>query len=193
MDRTRPVSLLLLAALVAGTGCASDFTGPSAEAVAVEQPADTVESPALLLGGLLGGTLGTVTNTVTSTVSLLTCSSLPYRKTTKTIGADGGTITVGRHRLVIPRGALKRNVTITAEQMPGTSNSVRFSPEGLHFERPTELTLSYENCLDLPLPKRVAYTDEGLRILELLRSRDVQSKRTVSGTVDHFSRYAVAY
>jgi hypothetical protein len=70
---------------------------------------------------------------------------------------------------------------------------VRFSPEGLHFERPTELTLSYENCLDLPLPKRVAYTDEGLRILELLRSRDVQSKRTVSGTVDHFSRYAVAY
>lgn len=193
MNRTRFASLLLFAGLVAGTGCASDFTGPSTESVAVEQPADTVESPALLLGGLLGGTLGTVTNAVTSTVSLLTCSSLPYRKTTKTIGADGGTITVGRHRLVIPRGALKRNVTITAEQMPGTSNSVRFSPEGLHFERPTELTLSYENCLDLPLPKRVAYTDEGLRILELLRSRDVQSKRTVSGTVDHFSRYAVAY
>ena len=193
MNRTRFASLLLFAGLVAGTGCASDFTGPSTESVAVEQPADTVESPALLLGGLLGGTLGTVTNAVTSTVSLLTCSSLPYRKTTKTIGADGGTITVGRHRLVIPRGALKRNVTITAEQMPGTSNSVRFSPEGLHFERPTELTLSYENCLDLPLPKRVAYTDEGLRILELLLSRDVQSKRTVSGTVDHFSRYAVAY
>ena len=193
MNRTRIATLLLFAGLVAGTGCANDFTGPSAETVVVEQPADTVESPALLLGPLLGGTLGTVTNALTSTVSLLTCSSLPYRSTTRTIGAEGGIISVGRHRLVVPRGALRQNVTITAEQMPGTSNSVRFSPEGLHFERAAELTLSYENCLDLPLPKRVAYTDEGLRILELLRSRDVQSKRTVTGSVDHFSRYAVAY
>ena len=193
MNRTRLVPLLLLAALVAGTGCASDFTGPSTEAVVMEQSADTVESPALLLGGLLGGTLGTVTNTLSGTISLLTCSSQPYRKTTKTIGAEGGAISVGRHRLVVPRGALRHKVTITAEQIPGTSNSVRFSPEGLRFERPTELTLSYENCLDLPLPKRVAYTDEGLRILELLRSRDVTSKRTVTSPVDHFSRYAVAY
>ena len=193
MNRTRFASLLLFAGLVAGTGCASDFTGPSTEAVAVEQPADTVESPALLLGSLLDGTLATVTNTVSSTVSLLSCSSLPYRVTTKTIGAEGGTISVGRHRLIVPRGALTRNVTITAEQMPGTSNSVRFSPEGLRFERSTALTLSYENCLDLPLPKRIAYTNEGMTILELLLSRDVPSKQTVTGPVDHFSRYAVAY
>ena len=193
MNRSRFASLLLFAALLAGTGCANDFTGPSTEAAVVEQPADTVESPALFLGSLLGGTLGTVTNTLNSTVSLLTCRSLPYRTTTRTIGAGGGTISVGQHRLVIPAGALKRSVTITAEQMPGTSNSVRFSPEGLRFERPTELTLSYENCLNLPLPKRIAYTSEGLKILELLLSRDARGSRTVTGPVDHFSRYAVAY
>ncbi len=193
MNRSRLTSLLLLAGLLAGTGCANDFTGPSTEAAVVEQPADTVESPALLLGSLLDGTLGTVTSTLNGTESLLTCSSLPYRKASKTIGAAGGTITVGRHQLVVPRDALKHDVTITAEQMSGRVNSVRFSPEGLHFERPTQLTLSYENCLDLPLPKRIAYTDEGMKILELLLSRDARSRRTVTGPVDHFSRYAVAY
>ena len=192
MNRSRFASLLLFAALLAGTGCANDFTGPSSEA-AVRQPADTVESPALFLGPLLGGTLGTVTNTLSATVSLLTCRSLPYQKASRTIGAEGGTISVGRHRLVVPRGALTRKVTITAEQMPGTSNSVRFSPEGLRFERPAEVTLSYENCLNLPLPKRIAYTNEGLKILELLLSRDARSSRTVTGPVNHFSRYAVAY
>ena len=45
---------------------------------------------------------------------------------------EGGTITVGSHRLVIPRGALERKVQITAEQSTGRVNSVRFSPEGLH-------------------------------------------------------------
>ena len=193
MNRSRFTSLLLFAALLAGAGCANDFTGPSTEAVVTQQPADTVESPALFLGPLLGGTLGTVTNTLSATVSLLTCRSLPYQKASRTIGAEGGTISVGRHRLVVPRGALTRKVTITAEQMPGTSNSVRFSPEGLRFERPAEVTLSYENCLNLPLPKRIAYTNEGLKILELLLSRDARSSRTVTGPVNHFSRYAVAY
>jgi hypothetical protein len=196
MNRSRTASLALLVALLMSAGCSNDLMGPSADPVVAQQApdsADTVESPALLLGGLLGGTLGTVTNTLNSTVSLLTCSSLPYRKTTKTIGAEGGTITVGEHQLVVPRGALKRKVTITAEQMSGRANSVRFSPEGLHFERPTELTLSYANCLTLPLPKRIAYTDERLNILELLFSRDARGKRTVTGPVDHFSRYAVAY
>lgn len=193
MRRSRFASLLLIAVLLASAGCANDIMGPSAETGVTQQPADTVESPALLLGGLLDGTLGLVTNTLNSTISLLTCSPQPYRTTTKTIGAAGGTITVGSHRLVVPRGALKGNVAITAEQMSGRVNSVRFSPEGLHFERPTELTMSYDNCINLPLPKRIAYTDEGLNILELLLSRDAQRKQTVSGPVDHFSRYAVAY
>ena len=33
MNRSRFASLLLFAALLAGTGCANDFTGPSTEAV----------------------------------------------------------------------------------------------------------------------------------------------------------------
>jgi hypothetical protein len=192
MNRSRFTSVLSIIALLTSAGCANDLTGPTGTMV-TEQPADTVESPGLLLGSLLDGTVGVVTNTLNSTVSLLTCSSLPYQKTTKTIGAAGGTITVGSHRLVVPSGALKQPVTITAEQMSGRVNSVRFSPEGLRFELPTELTLSYSNCLNVLLPKRIAYTDEDLNILELLLSHDAWRTQTVTGPVDHFSRYAVAY
>jgi hypothetical protein len=37
------------------------------------------------------------------------------------------------------------------------------------------------------------YTDENLKILEVLRSLDLFGKRTVTAPIDHFSRYAVAY
>jgi hypothetical protein len=39
----------------------------------------------------------------------------------------------------------------------------------------------------------VAYTDERLKILELIPSLDLLNLRTVRGTVRHFSRYAVAW
>ena len=130
---------------------------------------------------------------VDATLQLLTCSSQPYVKTSKEIGRAGGTIVVGDHRLVIPRGALKRTVTITAEQMSGRVNSVRFSPEGLEFEKSATLTMSYSNCVELLAPKQIVYTDEGLSILELLKSRDTSRRETVTAPVDHFSRYAVAW
>jgi hypothetical protein len=47
--------------------------------------------------------------------------------------------------------------------------------------------------VQLPLKKRVVYTDELLKILQLLPSKDATRSRTVTGKIDHFSRYAVAY
>ncbi len=74
---------------------------------------------------------------------------------------------------MIPRGALRRQTTITAEQMPGRTNSVRFSPEGLQFEQPAGLVMNYRNCLVVLLKKKIVYTDEKLKILEVLRSLDL--------------------
>lgn len=183
--------VLLTAVLVFGAACASDTTGPSVE---------EATAPAPLLGSILDGTgelltetTTTVLETTTGVLQLLTCSSEPYAVSQERIGAAGGTITVGRHRLVIPAGALNRTVTITAERMPGRANSVRFGPEGLEFQRPAQLTLSYSNCLDVAAPKRVVYTDERLSILELILSEDAARSKTVKGSIDHFSRYAVAY
>jgi hypothetical protein len=126
-------------------------------------------------------------------LSLLSCSTQSRVTTTQVVGPEGGVILVGTHRLVIPAGALTKAITITAEQVPGRANSVRFLPEGLRFARPAALTLSYSNCSRLLLLKRVVYTDESLRILELLPSLDNRNTKTVTGAIRHFSRYAVAW
>jgi hypothetical protein len=143
--------------------------------------------------GLLGGILDGAVSTVLNVSDLLVCSSQPYQITRKTIGYEGGTIQVGSHTLVIPRGALRRQTTITAEQMPGRTNSVRFSPEGLQFERSAGLVMNYRNCLVVLLKKKIVYTDEKLKVLEVLRSLDLFGAKTVTAPIDHFSRYAIAY
>jgi hypothetical protein len=124
---------------------------------------------------------------------LLLCEPQEYVSASKRVGPEGGSLRFGRHRLEIPRGALTSRVTITAEQVTGATNSVRLSPEGLQFARPARLTLEYRNCAATGLPKRVAYTDELLRILELPSSEDYPKYDYVTGEIDHFSRYAVAY
>jgi hypothetical protein len=210
MQRQRSFRVLgLTLLLLAGVSCsASDgLTG-----VSDEQPQQA--SP--LLGDLLGGTLDGLGTTVEGTLDgladgdlggtltgavgglleitdLLTCSQQKYVAVTQTVGPTGGTIKVGEHVLEIPANALSKNVTITAEQMRGSTNSVRFSPEGLEFQKPAKLTISYRNCLIVLLPKSIVYTSEKFKILEVLRSLDLFSKRQVTAPIDHFSRYAVAY
>ena len=162
--------------LLVGVGCSSE-----------ESPASpSSDAPQ---AAIISSTVGSVLNSV----DLLTCRPLPYASGTATVGPEGGTVRVGKTTLVVPRGALTNQVTITAEQMHGSVNSIRFSPEGLRFARPAVLTMSYDNCL-LALPtKRIVYTTEGLRVLELLRTLDLRLSRTVSAPIDHFSRYAIAY
>lgn len=191
-------SLGLIFALLAGVSCTGDsnpMEAPVAQPVA--QPSHLLGLPGDegLLGsdGLVGGIVNHAVGTVLGVTDLLVCQSQPYAVARKTIGPDGGRIDVGSHSLVIPRGALQKKTTITAEQMTGRTNSLRFSPEGLRFEKPADLIMSYKNCLIVLLPKHIVYTDEKLTILEVLRSLDLFKKKTVSAPIDHFSRYAVAF
>ena len=126
---------------------------------------------------------------------LLACNRQPYARTVQVIGPLGGTIQVGKHRLTVPMGALTQWVTITAEAPSDLVASVRFSPEGLRFSRPATVTLDYSSCPlgRLRLLKRVAYTTERLEILSYLLSRDNLLLMRVSGQLEHFSRYAVAW
>jgi hypothetical protein len=192
-------SLGLVLALLAGVSCtAADGPTGIPEAQPIEQPSyllgDLLGGDDLLTGdGLIGDVVNGAVGTVLGVTDLLVCTSQPYAVTRKTIGSDGGTIVVGSHTLVIPRGALSKKTTITAEQIRGRTNSLRFSPEGLRFEKPADLTMSYKNCLVVLLSKRIVYTDENLKVLEVLRSLDLFSKRTVTAPIDHFSRYAVAF
>lgn len=128
-------------------------------------------------------------------VGLLRCSPLPADSVTQTIGPEGGTLSVGTHRLTIPAGALAAPVTITAIAPSDTVNQVRFFPEGLTFASPALLTMSYANC-DLLyglVPKQIAYTTDDLSILALLPSIDDFWGQRVTGSLQHFSTYAIAW
>jgi len=127
---------------------------------------------------------------------LLSCTPLPYDSVTETIGPAGGVIQVGPHRLIVPWGALTEPVAITAVAPSDTVNRVQFQPQGLQFERSAYLTMSYANCnlLGQLVPKRIAYTtDDLLTILEYLLSFDNLWTQRVTGRLDHFSTYAVAW
>jgi hypothetical protein len=178
-------ALFLAVVLAAGVSCTSDDSlGPSAPAGPSTMAATDGQQSGLIIGGIVNGL---------KNLHLLSCSPQPYVSTTRVVGPSGGSIVIGTHRLVIPAGALNSQRTIRAEQVTGRVNSVRFSPEGLTFARPAKLTLSYANCSPLLLLKRVVYTDELLRILELLPSIDNIKTKTVTGDIRHFSRYAVAW
>lgn len=170
---------LMVAAAVTVLGCTAS-RGPTEPEVAAN------------LTGTLDGAVTGVVQTVNAT--LLRCTPLPYQVVRQQVGARGGAVKVGPHKLEIPRGALRQTVTITAEIPSDPVNSVRFSPEGLRFAASAKLTMSYANCdQTVTLPKKIVYTNELLSILEILKSLDSARSKTVSAPVDHFSRYAVAW
>jgi hypothetical protein len=190
----RSITTLALAfVLVAGLSCTSDTTAPMEPSLEQQQ-----SSPSFgLIGDLTGAVTdltGTVVGTLGNVTDLLLCSPQPYAVTTQSIGPNGGMLRVGSHVLQIPGNAIQGTVEITAEQVPGKTNSIRFSPEGLQFEKPATLTMSYDNCALVLLQKKIVYTDEKLNILEVLRATvDLFRKQTVTAPIDHFSRYAIAY
>jgi len=172
--RRRLVPMLLLFGLALASGCGDRMpTGPQPAAPSAD-----------LIGSLLGAT------------GLLKCSNLPYASTTQTVGTAGGILSAGPHTLVIPPGALIRPTAITMTLRTGLgANAVKFQPEGLRFQVPAVLTMSYANCslLGKLLPKRIAYTTDNLQILYYLLSLDNLFSKYVTGKLSHFSSYAIAW
>ncbi|HYT70437.1 MAG TPA: hypothetical protein VEK78_03580 [Gemmatimonadales bacterium] len=140
--------------------------------------------PQASLGDLLGSLTGVVP-----------CSPLPADSVTQTIGPEGGTLQVGPHTLSVPAGALDAPVTITAVAPSDTVRRVHFEPAGLTFQEPASLTMSYAGCDpgSVPLPKRIVFTTDLLQIIEYLQSVDSRPSDTVTGRLQHFSDYAIAW
>lgn len=137
--------------------------------------------------------------------SLVTCRPLPYDSVTQTVGPDGGEIEVGRNWLLIPRGALRQAVTITAVAPSDTVAVIRFQPSGLRFQATALLVATYDNCR---VPKivtpRLALVNDLFGIIEFLARGDSLlprnfakghkgGHRRVVGQLHHFSNYAVAW
>jgi len=175
MKAVRALAVLLLVLLVSPS-CSQSPTSPAVP--------PTAAPDASLIGSLLGAT------------GLLKCSNLPYAQSSATIGPLGGSISAGPHTLVVPPGALLSPTAITMTAPTGLGvNAVKFQPEGLRFLTPAALTMSYSNCslLGKLLPKRIAYTDDNLNIISYLLSLDNLLSKMVTGKVNHFSDYVVAW
>src|SRR5262245_14915972 len=157
------VSMLIAAALLAiGASCTSNdsIVGPSAEPS--QQPTTPPSQESTPPNPLLEPIVDPALQLTLQTVHLLTCSPQPYAQTKAVVGPDGRTVVGRAHRLPIAAEAVLSPVTITAEQMRGTVNSVLLQPAGLKLAKAATLTLSYSNCLLPPLTKRVVYPDEQL-------------------------------
>ncbi|HEY6225477.1 MAG TPA: hypothetical protein VIW26_16960 [Gemmatimonadales bacterium] len=143
---------------------------------------------------LISGVVGSTTSLVGT---LLQCTPMPYAQNSKVIGPAGGDLQIGPHVLHVPAGALSQSVLITGQAPSDDVNSVRLYPQGLQFAtgKPATLTMTYANCnlLGKILPKRIAYTTDNLQILSYLLSLDNLLSKQVTGQIQHFSRYAVAW
>lgn len=140
--------------------------------------------------------IGNTVTTVSGLASLLTCTPLPFDSDSALIGPAGGLVHMGPATLLIPPHALARPTWIRGETPSDTVNSVRFKPEGLVFNRPAALVISYANCnlvAGLLTPKRVAYTTDDLHILSYQPTIDNLWAKVVTARIDHFSRYAVGW
>jgi hypothetical protein len=124
---------------------------------------------------------------------LLPCRPLAYDSVTARIGARGGSIRVSRHVLTIPPFALSRPVEITVVAPSDTVNRLEFRPEGLSFRFPASITMSYVNCSQTSQSKGIAYTSDSLVILEYVPADDDVNGNRVTGSLNHFSTYAVSW
>ena len=130
----------------------------------------------------------------TQKAEALRCEPTQRATATKRIGAKGGQITLGGgHSINIPAGALASDVDITMESRPGPFLELRFSPHGLKFAKPIELTFSYARCtVPADKPLSVNYVASGFKILETVPVTDKRAVKKMSALTDHFSGYMMS-
>jgi hypothetical protein len=121
----------------------------------------------------------------------LHCSHTEPQTTSAVIGPEGGTLRIGRHRLIVPAGALNEETLITGTVPADSSATVTFEPSGLKFKRPASLVLTTKDC-DVPAgDPSVMYIDDTGKPVEELPSVFDRAREEVTTPIHHFSGYQV--
>src|SRR5216110_1396403 len=130
---------------------------------------------------------------VAVTAAALSCAD--HSTTGPTASPAGGVVARGPARLTIPPGALSAPVTIQAQIPAGYSgNYIQFKPDRVVFQQPASLTISYSNCsLVNATQLKVAQVSDMLQIIQYVPSTNDLDAHTVTGQLQHFSNYAVAW
>jgi len=184
------LAALLVAATAAALSCADpgitgpprpDATAPAWLGAPVLQASATSKKG----GGGGGGGNGGVAS----------CSTVQVGMIRQTVGPAGGVVALGPARLTIPAGALSAPVSIQAQIPAGYSgNYIQFKPDKVVFKQPASLTISYSNCsLANATQLKVAQVSDVLQIIQYVPSTNDLDAHTVTGQLQHFSNYAVAW
>ena len=101
---------------------------------------------------------------------------------------------MGNSSLIIPGGALRDTVTISATQLDDGTSTLRFEPHGLRFYKPAGLVLDGTGC-DFPTGAEadVVYVDDAGTILETILAVYDPHWKAVAAPIVHFSGYAIAF
>jgi hypothetical protein len=178
MSHTTRWSVFAVALLCAAvTACESDAAHPS-----------TIMSPqtSAVNHDVVGG--ARVTGNAT------TCSTHANSTDSGVFGPAGGTLTFGSSRLIIPGGALRDTVTITATIPAGDENRVEFQPHGLVFAKAVGLQLATSGCwVGDQVAPNVVYLSETGEVLETIAAVYDPHWQTIAASIWHFSGYAIAF
>ena len=127
-------------------------------------------------------------------VRATTCETRLMANASGVFGPAGGTLLFGTSRLIIPGGALKDTVTISATIPYGVNSRVEFRPTGLQFAKPAGLLLDTSGCsMDPSLVPDVVYLSESGVILERIPAVYDPHWQTIAAGIWHFSGYAIAF
>jgi len=184
-----PLAVLLVAATAATVSCADHgITGPTSRSISAPVLQASATSKKGGGGGGGGGGSG-------GSGGVDSCSTVLVGMIRQTVGPAGGVVALGPARLTIPPGALSAPVTIQAQIPAGYSgNYIQFKPDRVVFQQPASLTISYSNCsLAKVTQLKVAQVSDMLQIIQYVPSTNDLDAHTVTGQLQHFSNYAVAW
>ncbi len=192
MTRRRLTLLASLAGFGALAACASsDATAPArATAARATTGASANSAPTgdqLHDGHLIPGALGSAGDAPAATGNRLACNVPSTLTDSAVIGASGGEIDFGPHRLIIPPGALAHDTLISGTIPAGPSITIELQPHGLHFNKPAGLQFDVSGCGEI---EGAIYLD-GLDGPEHIPAVFSEWWHTVAAPLDHFSGYAL--
>jgi hypothetical protein len=170
-------ALLSIAAAVGIAACARDsLTAPVA---GTRASADSVLLPGQLRPTAEGGEF-----------TPINCVPRRSAEGSAVIGASGGTLYIGRHRLIVPAGALHHRVRISGSVPAGKPFEIDLQPHGLQFHKAAGLILDARSCTDVP---DIVYLIDQYNVSPPIKATYSNWWHTFACPIWHFSGYAIAF
>jgi hypothetical protein len=106
------------------------------------------------------------------------------------IGPSGGTLFIGRHRLIVPPGALQSKVLISGTVPEGKPFEIDLQPHGLQFKKAAGLILDAPSCIDVPT---IVYLIDQYTQSPPIPAIYSNWWHMIACPIWHFSGYAIAF